>query len=73
LTFFSKLHFLLFVVVVEHFPQELFVLCFFTSFPLLPLFLKKKKNSDATQLLPHSLFLQTPSKALKNSEDNNKQ
>jgi len=60
----------------EHFPLaclELFLLCFFTSFPLLPLFLKKKKNSDATQLLPHSLFLQTPSKALKNSEDNNKQ
>ena len=52
--------------------SELFLLCFFTSFPLLPLFLKKKKNSDATQLLPHSLFLQTPSKALKNSEDNNK-
>jgi hypothetical protein len=58
----------------EHFPPqiELFLLCFFTSFPLLPLFLKKKKNSDSTQLLPHSLFLQTPSKALKNSEDNNK-
>jgi hypothetical protein len=40
--------------------------------PCFPSFQKKKKNSDAAQLLPHSLFLQTPSKALKNSEDNNK-
>ena len=45
---------------------------FLPSFPscFSPLFFKKKKNSDSTHNYYHSLFLQTPSKALKNSEDN---
>jgi hypothetical protein len=58
-------------VVGAFFPRAFFTLLFYL-FLASPLF-KKKKNSDSTQLLPHSLFLQTPSKALKNSEDNNKQ
>ena len=39
----------------EHFPLaclELFLLCFFTSFPLLPLFLKKKRKIQ----MPHNYY-----------------